>query len=375
MGAKDKKLRVLMIGPLMHPPYTGGIASFINVLYDCEKFRNQLYRFDVFNTDIPGRTLFGHKSIRWILSIRYFIELIIRLLLKNYNLVHIHCSEGTSFLEKVTMAIICRLMGVKAILHIHSGRFEKFASGRPARIVVRLGLGATSAVFVVSKALESNVRKNSGRNVYLIPNCVSSSFFGVVVRAMAPSALIFIGNLTREKGLYDLVEAMKILRGRGFKGSLNVIGGDKSPGDHEKFIEYMAGRNIESVELHGELTPGAVADLCRRSSIFILPSYAEGLPISILEAMSAGLPVIATRVGGIPDIVEDGVNGFLIDLHSPEQIADKVDTLRHDPAMRFRMGEANRKKVRELHSDEVVADYLIEVYREVLSGRNRDSND
>ena len=79
--------------------------------------------------------------------------------------------------------------------------------------------------------------------------------------------------------------------------------------------------------------------------------------------------------GGIPDIVEDGVNGFLIDVRSPEQIADKVDILRHDPAMRLRVGEANRKKVRALHSDEVVADYLIKIYREVLNGGNSDSDE
>ena len=234
MRKKDKKLRLLMVGPLIHPPYTGGIASFLNVLYDCEKFRSQLYRFDVYNTDLTCRKFLHAKPTRWILSIRYFVELVIRLLIKNYNLVHIHCSEGTSFLEKVTMAIICRLMGVKAILHIHSGRFEQFASGRLARIVVRFGLGATSAVFVVSKILENNVRKNSGRNVYLIPNCVSSSFFGVVVRAMAPSALIFIGSLVKEKGLYDLLDAVVILREKGFKGNLNIIGGKKNPGDIDK---------------------------------------------------------------------------------------------------------------------------------------------
>jgi len=111
-----------------------------------------------------------------------------------------------------------------------------------------------------------------------------------------------------------------------------------------------------------------VANLLSCSDVVVLSSETESAPLTLLEGMSSGLPVVATRVGGIPEIVEDGVNGLLVQSKNPEAIAEKILELNSDPEMRRRLGEAARETVLERYTAEKIVGRYLEIYESVTKG-------
>ena len=105
----------------------------------------------------------------------------------------------------------------------------------------------------------------------------------------------------------------------------------------------------------------------KQADIYVLPSYAEGLPMSILEAASYGLPIVATRVGGIPEIIDDGVNGFLIDPGDKGALTDRLLRLIENPELRSQMGRAAYQKVKEKFDVDTVVKQLDSLYQEFLN--------
>jgi glycosyltransferase involved in cell wall biosynthesis len=123
-------------------------------------------------------------------------------------------------------------------------------------------------------------------------------------------------------------------------------------------------------------TPGWVAGDAKLRQIagcdvYVLPSYREGMPVSILEAMAAGKPVVATRVGAIPEIIEDGVNGFLVPPGDVGGLADRIAMLLGDAALRRELGRNNRAKVEESFSTPAVVETLLSVYERVRRGYSK----
>ncbi|MBN2289941.1 MAG: glycosyltransferase family 4 protein [Candidatus Glassbacteria bacterium] len=358
-----KKGRVLVVGPMPLPPYTGGIASFLNALRDSAPFRKA--RVDYFDTDIADRAGMG-SFLRTIESLRFFAALLCRLLTFRYRLVHLNASAGLSFYEKSLMLVCCRLFGTRTLIHLHSGRFPQFYQKSRLKALVRLCLNRADAVAAVSAESRASLEHICRTPVYQVPNCVHPCFFEVVSHH-ASEEILYTGYIQPEKGIYELFQAVKLLRSRGYRGRVVLAGGEKSFGCVSRARRYLAAEGVEGVELAGELTPGALAELCRLSGIFVLPSYVEGQPISLLEAMAAGLPVVATAVGGIPEVVAEGENGLLVPARDPERLAESILSLLKDTGLRRRMGEQNRKKMLDNHHADRVGETVVKLYRSILA--------
>ncbi|MFT3968642.1 MAG: glycosyltransferase family 4 protein, partial [Sphingobium sp.] len=117
------------------------------------------------------------------------------------------------------------------------------------------------------------------------------------------------------------------------------------------------------VDLPGWIDGERKQDLLRTSGIYILPSHNEGLPVSLLEAMSHGLAVIGSRVGGIPELIRDGTDGLLVDAGDVAAIADALERLLSDDALRERLGSAARARIDDAFSDRAVLPLLDQLYR------------
>src|SRR5262249_22872419 len=123
--------------------------------------------------------------------------------------------------------------------------------------------------------------------------------------------VLFVGRIQKAKGAFDLLSAWTKVHAACPDAFLTVVGQDRSEG---RFLQKAQSLRIDqSIRLTGPVEPSRIADVMRRSRLFCLPSYKEGTPNCIMEALSCGLPIITTRVGGIPDIVEHEKSGFLID--------------------------------------------------------------
>jgi glycosyltransferase involved in cell wall biosynthesis len=157
--------------------------------------------------------------------------------------------------------------------------------------------------------------------------------------------LVFVGWVTQEKGVFEAIEVLYRLRRRHPFTTLTVVGSGR---DLELFRARVHKRGLtDAVRLCGWLDRQKVQCILRDSDVFLFPSHSEGLPNAVLEAMAAGLPVVATRVGGVPDLICDGQNGFLVDVGDIDGMTTHISDLMQDPERASRIGALGRQTVTE----------------------------
>ena len=170
-----------------------------------------------------------------------------------------------------------------------------------------------------------------------------------------------MGRLGKRKGVYDILEAAKRIKSDNIRFYLY---GD---GDIESFKRLILKYNLENkVFLLGWASGKDKEQVFKCADIYILPSYNEGLPVSVLEAISYGLPVISTPVGGIPEIVQDKVNGFLIEPGDYYSLAEKIEILANDKELRYKMGRESFRIAKEKFDIAIISLQLKNLYKELL---------
>lgn len=159
---------------------------------------------------------------------------------------------------------------------------------------------------------------------------------------------LFLGWLEENKGVHDLLEAVRQLGEAGQRFRVRIGG---SGSEHQRLVAMAANLGIENrVEFLGWVAGPDKLQVMAGADVLVLPSYSEGMPNAVLEGMAAGLPVIATAVGGVPALVIDGKTGLLIEPGHPEQLAAAMQRLIENPAERQRLGQAGAEKIQAEHS-------------------------
>jgi glycosyltransferase involved in cell wall biosynthesis len=213
-------------------------------------------------------------------------------------------------------------------------------------------LGRRSAAII---AVSEQERQTAVRDPQLIRFRGRGPLFGMVA------------GLRDQKGLPTLLDTLDLLAERGELPRFAIVGNGPFYGEVKRRI---TGGKLDGSVL---LTPfeGRPEPYLQALDVFVLPSYWEGLPIAVLEAMAMGLPVIASAVGGTPEAVEDGITGQLVPMKDPTALADRIAQLSRDAHTRARMGAAGRQRAQALFSTSVMVDSLAELYRELLLGLDR----
>jgi colanic acid/amylovoran biosynthesis glycosyltransferase len=163
--------------------------------------------------------------------------------------------------------------------------------------------------------------------------------------------IVCVARLEEKKGHGDLVEACRLLRERGSTVHATIVGGGP---EMERLRSQIAAAGLgDLVELAGPQTSERVQQYLASAGVFVLPSVvtrsgnAEGIPVALMEAMAAGVPVVSTAITGIPELVVDGVTGLLVEQRDPQALADAIERLMDDPALRKRLRDAAFQKVRD----------------------------
>ena len=355
---------VVMLGPL--PPLVGGMASVVANLCNCA-----LSRYCHLTVINNGKTtpeerpfLTGVKA-----QIRLLYQLIKTIIKQRAKIVHIHTCSGFTFWRDCIHALLARLFGSRVILHIHGGGFIEFVDSQHyiGKLVIRLALSWVSRVIVLSSSWVSRLKPFAPQAKWcIVPNGVPLPPCTASIDHLQPTFL-FLGNLGERKGAVDLVRAAQIAIQKGFNGQILLAGKETAPGQSNTLERLINELNLQShVRLIGVISGEAKVNVIKSADCFILPSHAEGLPMAMLEAMSYGLPVISTKVGSIPEVITDGVEGYLIEPGDIESLADRIFRLGQDVALRKRMGRAARERIERYYSLDVVVKRLMQVYKEVL---------
>jgi glycosyltransferase involved in cell wall biosynthesis len=283
--------------------------------------------------------------------------------------VHVHAASHASFLRKSVVLLIARLAGSETIFHLHGGGFRTFATreaGPLLRRWIRHTLERSSVVIALSEGWAGFVHEFAPRaRVAVVPNAVPLPPRPDPAREES-GRVLFLGRLEAAKGVFELLEAGARLAPRHPQLRL-VFGGE---GDAQALRRRAAELGIaDRVECPGWVGPRARDAELARASVFCLPSHAEGLPMSMLEAMAAGKAVVASSVGGIPETVRDGDNGLLVPARDEEALAAALARVLGDAALRARLAQRARATIEGHYSTEVVCGQLSAIYRELAGAR------
>jgi len=173
------------------------------------------------------------------------------------------------------------------------------------------------------------------------------------IRLKQPFRILFFSNLLLTKGPLDLIEACKILKDRGFRFRAIFAGSPSKQFNSTEFNRLVKNYRLENyIEYIGPKYGKEKKEVFQNSDVFVLPTYfdQECFPLVILEAMAFGLPVISTFEGAIPEIIDDGITGFLVPKKSPSSIAEKIDFLMRHEERRIRVGQEARRKYEKYYT-------------------------
>jgi glycosyltransferase involved in cell wall biosynthesis len=284
-------------------------------------------------------------------------------------------------LPLVRALVLCgaaRLGGAAVLCHVHTGLVndgpnESFHPSLPQRFLLRR-FGFVHAIVTVSDAGRNGLRPHMpGVRIERLDNAVDVKEFAPAP-AGASETVLFVGTLAERKGLVDLLEAAKMLRLRAVAGwRLEVVGAGNEAGaeEAERIRTAFRAEGLSDAFL-GPLAGEALRVRLRSAGVYVLPSHSEGQPIGIIEAMASGLPVVATRVGAVPDMVRDGRDGVLVEPGRPEELAGALEKLLASPKLRLEMGASARKRVEERFDLAGLRESLARLYGEAASARSRD---
>ncbi|MEO1400902.1 MAG: glycosyltransferase [Cyanobacteria bacterium J06635_1] len=179
--------------------------------------------------------------------------------------------------------------------------------------------------------------------------------------------LLFVGRLAAAKGLPILFESLAVMRDQSVEMRLTVVG----DGPDRQILEEQGRRLgiLEQIDFVGYQSPATVQEYLLETDIFVMSSFAEGVPVVLMEAMAAGLPVVATSIAGVSELVENGISGYLVPPGDVETLSQRIATLSQDSRLRLRLGNAGRQKVELDFNLSTETAWLSQIMTSSLQGR------
>ena len=291
------------------------------------------------------------------------IKLIVLRVCTSRKILHIHFSSGTSFSRKRIFIILGKWLGFKVIGHCHGSEFKQFAQ-KVGYERIKSTLGKCDSIIVLSQSWKEYFNDVLGLKTTAIGNPVFP------VKDLSPQShhekveLLFMGKIGGRKGIFDLVDVLSHLQDDNKKKVHLIVCGN---GDVEKLEQVIKDCHLEDViQFVGWVDNEKKDGYMRTCDVAVLPSYNEGLPVFLLEALTYGKAVISTTVGGIPEIVKNGINGYLITAGDKLALADAINNYIENPSLPSQHGLASLDIVKPYYIDEVMKS-LENEYRNCLN--------
>lgn len=280
------------------------------------------------------------------------------------NLIQLHTASNGSFIRKYTLSRICCLFGGKYIAHIHGANFLVFyksSSARRKRQILHY-LQYAAKIVVLSESWKKEIgnwKPLLSDNIVVIPNPCPETFVKSPNSNSGGVKLLFSGRIGFRKGVYDLVAAMQIVVRTNSNIYLELFG----DGEVDKLQAVLVEKKLqEFIRIHSWVNHQEYLKLIPEYDVFVLPSHSESFGMSVVEAMIAGLPVITTPVGAIPEFVHHGQSGLLIPPGDINQLAEAILQLAVDPESIHLMGHKAKLSAEKYCSVEHVSRLLSECY-------------
>lgn len=348
-------LNILMLGPGLLA--RGGIATVER--YILEAVRERGDRAEFISTYVEGG-----KARKLAVAIRAYCSYLG--CVSRYDAVHVHMASRGSFARKKIFINTAFRRGIPVILHLHGSEFDiwfRFECSERKREEIRSIFKKCAKVIVLSEEwcdflLEQKIcgaeKISILHNAVCIPAENQTDY--------ARNQVLFLGRLGERKSPDTLLLAAPVVLQR-FPQARFVFGGDGDISKYEAIADMLG--VLPSCRFVGWVTGDEKRKLFDESDIYCLPSKNEGMPMSVLEAMAHGLAAIATPVGGVPQVIDDGVNGLLVSVGDAGQLAETLSFLMGNPDEKKRIGQEGRSRIEERFGMDSYIRRMMEIYEEV----------
>jgi glycosyltransferase involved in cell wall biosynthesis len=363
----DKKMkpRVALLGPSLTA--VSGFSTHVNMLIASDLAE----KFDLihFQVGSEGRHETGLKSfVRLVFSP---FELVFFVLRHRPAVVHINTGlDQKAYWRDLVYLLLVKLMGRRVVYQIHGGPFPRdfFSGSILLTRILKQALLISDAVTVLSSGELAAYRAFDARiNVHLVPNAIDPSGINDQPRVFnrdRPLRLVYIGRLVRTKGLFEIIDALVLLKNQGRHFHFTVAGGGADD------IELRSATTKAGLDNHVEFLGSVFGEpknrLWLESDIFVFPTYFEGLPYALLEAMAAGCVPVTTPVAAIPDVIEDGLHGLLIPSQDPQRLASAIARLDDNREQLVKMAGSCREHILKQYTVTRLAADFEKIYSDAI---------
>jgi glycosyltransferase involved in cell wall biosynthesis len=300
-------------------------------------------------------------------KILYFLKSILKILKlfssnSKIKIVHIHCASKGSFIRKSIICMIGKMFNKKTILHIHGGHFKEYYKTGLNKYYIRFILNIADKTICLSeewKYFFENIMRIE--KIKVLGNPVEDYKYDHInsVTLSNKINMLFLGNISEEKGIFELINFLN--QNEYFKDDLIslVVGGI---GNDKKLGELI--NNNKNIQYAGWINATERIKYLKKCDLFILPSFTEGLPMSILEAMSAGKAIIGTNVGGIPSLVKENHNGWILEVHNLGKLNEIFKEILNNVDILKKYGDNSYEDSKKYHSKNIMKK-LETIYSEI----------
>ena len=381
------KMRILLSGHL--PPPMGGIGAYYQNLLGSTLSQQVELDFVITSSQQRNLSTSGKATLGNLFSavkdVGRFFQAVRR---HRPQVTHIAVAFGLSFIKHSAMVLMARALGSKVLLHPHCSLVMLYTDRpnwwkRYFKQVIRM----THGVVALSQEWQQLQQIVPGCPVYELPNALNlAPYESIAAQRLAssqrptaaqrlaetnqtdtPVRFLYLGYLGKAKGSFDLLSAAKIALRQNANIAVDLVGSELNPGERVLLeAQVAADGSGRAVTIHPPAYEEQKHAFFRAADVLVYPSYHEGMPMAMLEAMACALPVVATRVGGLPDLVTDGENGLLVEAGNPEQLASAMLKIAADPAMRARMQRKSYRRMVDQYDIEQHVARLVEIYHQTI---------
>jgi glycosyltransferase involved in cell wall biosynthesis len=364
-------MKILMIGPGQGKP--GGILALTEALVPVLEQEVSLVYFPTvkrFSNDDMGKL----SLLNLVLALFQYVRFLRTLWHFQPQIVHLHTSQGLGWLKDTFYIWASKLSRCRLILHVHAAEYDALygQQNRFIKAYTRYMMLSAEVVIAVSeewrKALAEIVPIE---RIFVFKPCLAVDSYApqtAVRNTNGTTKALFLGTIGPRKGAFDLLEAMSHLKSENIALHLSIAGGEERKGDLTQARSRLNDLQLaQSCQLVGTVQGEKKTSLLNEAIVFVLPSYNEGLPFAIIEAMAAGMAIVSTPVGGIPEVIKDGYNGFLVPPGDVPALAEKLSLLAANRDLCQLMGQRNRQIAEQELDVKPYASRLSALYESLLA--------
>lgn len=360
-----KKILVLVQGK----DARGGVNSYFTALKKHFSLNvNYIYRG---SRHYPAQGSLLSQVVRLTID---FVKFFFLCLAGGYSLVHLNTTMNKRGIVRDALYILTARMFRKKIFIFFRGldkTYETLIENKYLDIFRKIFFHTHASAVLSNDFRNTLIRWGYTKPIYLESTTVDMDLVkGIEMTSVLEKRLqmgifkiLFLSRLEFEKGIFICADAFEIIKQK-YPKSVLIFGGDGT--DEEKLKDYVSEKQLKDVVFLGFLTKERKQEAFTDASIFILPTYKEGLPNAVLEAMAFGLPVITREVGGLPDIIINEENGFITDSFAPEFYATTIERLMVDQELYRKISRNNLEIATSKFLSDVVAKRLENIYIDLL---------